>query len=139
MAAVRGSSRSASESAPSRSHGRATTVGMALLVVSAVFFGGSFTHEWLLSRQIEASAAQLQQRIDQINAQNQQMQSQLAYYGSKAYIVPEARAILGLAQPGDTLMHVQFLPPHINIVRVPVRAPVPHESLFVRLLRAIFQ
>ena len=136
---VRDASRSASEAAPVRPGRRLSHVGIVLLMLSAIFFGFNFAHEWILSQQIEQTAAQLQQKIDQTNAQNQQLQNQLAYLDSKEYIVPTARARLGMAQRGDTLMRVVVGPPTIHIVRVHEAAPSPPQSLFSRLLRAIFQ
>ena len=137
MSEVRGPSRPVVEPPPSRR--RMPRVGIALLALSAVFFGINFGHEWWLSHQIEAQAAGLRQQIAQVQAQNTQLQQKIIYYSSKQYIILKARAQLGMVRPGDTLMHVQQLPPHVKIVRVPAQPPAPHESLFIHLLRAIFQ
>jgi cell division protein FtsB len=114
-------------------------VGIVLLALSAVFFGINFGHEWWLSHQIEAQAAGLRQQIAQAEAQNTQLQQQITYYGSKQYIILKARSQLGMVRPGDTLMHVQQLPPRVKIVRIHAQPAAPHESLFIHLLRAIFQ
>ena len=136
MAAVRGPSRDTAEAQFVRPSRRVSRLGVALLALSALFFGINFTQEWLISHQIQQRAAQMQARIAATNAQNAQLQSQLAYLSSKEYIVPAAR-LLGMARPGDTLMFVKHEPPTVRIVRVPVQAPA--EGLFIRLLRAIFQ
>ena len=137
MAAARGPSRDTAAAPFVRPSRRASRLGVALLALSALFFGINFTQEWLISHQIRQRAADLQARIAATNARNAQLQSKLAYYRSKEYIIPAARA-LGLARPGDTLMLVKQEPPRVRIVRVNVPAPAP-EGLFIRLLRSIFQ
>ncbi len=138
MAEVRGASRGPVESEPARRSRRASRLGIALLLCSAVFFGINFAQEWLFSRQVQQNVAQLQARIADVNAQNAQLQQQLAYVNSKDYIITQAR-IDGMVMPGDTLMHVTQLPGPTKIVHVPVHAPTPPESFFIRMLRAIFQ
>jgi cell division protein FtsB len=137
MAVARGPSHETAAARFVRSSRRASRLGVALLALSALFFGINFTQEWLISHQIQQQAADLQARIAATNALNAQLQSQLAYYRSKEYIIPAARA-LGMARPGDTLMLVRQGPPRIRIVRVYAQAPAS-EGLFIRLLRAIFQ
>jgi len=137
MAAARGPSRETAEARFVRPSRRASRVGLALLALSAIFFGINFTQEWLISHQIQQRAADLQAGIAATNALNAQLQSQLAYYSSKEYIIPAAR-ILGMPRPGDTLMLVKQEPPRVRIVRVHVQTPAP-ESLYIHLLRAIFQ
>ena len=137
MAAVRRASRETSVAAFARPDRRASRLGIVLLALSALFFGINFTQEWLISHQIRQRAADLQAGIVATNARNAQLQSQLAYYRSKEYIIPAARA-LGMARPGDTLMLVKQEPPRVRIVRVYGQAPAS-QSLFIRLLRAIFQ
>ena len=137
MAAARGPSRDTAEAQVVRPSRRVSRFGVALLALSALFFGINFTQEWLISHQIRQRAADLQARIAATNARNAQLQSKLAYYRSKEYIIPAARA-LGMARPGDTLMLVKQEPPRVRIVRVNVPAPAP-EGLFIRLLRSIFQ
>ena len=138
MAAVRRASRDMAEAAVVRPGRRAVRLGIVLLMLSALFFGVNFGQEWLISHQIQQRATQLQARITATNALNAQLQSQLAYYRSKEYIIPTARRALGMARPGDTLMFVKQELPTVRIVRVPVQAPAA-EGLFIRLLRAIFQ
>ena len=137
MAAVRRASHETSGAAVVRPDRRASRLGIALLALSALFFGINFTQEWLISHQIRQRAADLQAGIVATNARNAQLQSQLAYYRSKEYIIPAARA-LGMARPGDTLMLVKQEPPRVRIVRMYVQNPAS-EGLFIRLLRAIFQ
>ena len=137
MAAARGPSRETAEAQFVRPSRRTSRLGVALLALSALFFGINFTQEWLISHQIQQRAADLQAGIAATNARNAQLQSQLAYYRSKEYIIPAARA-LGMARPGDTLMLVKQEPPRVRIVRVHVQTPAP-ESLFIHLLRAILQ
>jgi cell division protein FtsB len=138
MAAARGPSRDTAEAQFVRPSRRVSRLGVALLALSALFFGINFTQEWLISHQIQQRAADLQAGIAATNALNAQLQSQLAYYRSKEYIIPTARRALGMARPGDTLMFVKQEPPTVRIVRVHVPAPAT-EGLFIRLLRAIFQ
>ena len=138
MAAVRRASHETSEAATVRPGWRASRLGIVLLALSAIFFGVNFTQEWLLSHQIQQRAADLQAGIAATNARNAQLQSQLAYYSSKEYIIPAARA-LGMAHPSDTLMLVKQEPPTVRIVRVHVQAPVQPQSLFIHLLRTILQ
>jgi cell division protein FtsB len=138
MAAVRRASSETVEAAVVRPGRRASRLGLILLALSALFFGVNFGQEWLISHQIQERAAQLQARIAATRALNTQLQSQLAYYRSKEYIIPTARRVLGMARPGDTLMYVKQEPPTVRIVRVHVRTPAV-EGLFIRLLRAIFQ
>ena len=137
MAVVRRASHETSVAAFVRPDRRASRLGIVLLALSALFFGINFTQEWLISHQIRQRAADLQAGIVATNARNAQLQSQLAYYRSKEYIIPAAR-VLGMARPGDTLMVVNQEPPRVRIVRVHVQTPAP-ESLFIHLLRAIFQ
>ncbi|HZS90350.1 MAG TPA: septum formation initiator family protein [Chloroflexota bacterium] len=139
MAAVRGANRVIRESLPARPDRRIARLGFVLLAVSALFFGVSFARESLVSRQIEANAARLQQEIAAANAQNSQLESEITYLGSKSYVMTEARSKLGMAQPGDTQVHVVVGPPRVKVVKVPVPAEAPHEGLFISLLRAIFQ
>src|SRR5689334_12101197 len=137
MVAARGPSRETAEARLVRPSRRAARLGIALLALSAIFFGVNFTQEWLISHQIQQRAAQLQAGIAAANAQNAQLQNQLAYLSSKEYIIPAARA-LGMSQPGDTLMLVKQESPTVRIVRVHVRASIGPQTLFIRLLRAIF-
>ncbi len=139
MAEVRGPSRPAPEPPPRRAPKIRSHLGMALLALSAVFFGVNFAHEWVTSHRIEAQTASLQARIAQQNAYNKYLQSQLATYSSQDYIMQQARAQFGMAQPQDALVRVVELPPRVKVVRVRVPAPAPRESIFVHLLRAIFQ
>jgi cell division protein FtsL len=139
MAAVRGANRVIRDGPSSRPDRRVARLGIVLLAVSALFFGVSFARESLVSRQIQANAARLQQAIVAANAQNSQLESEIAYLGSRSYIMTEARSRLGMVQPGDTQVHVVVGSPRVKVVRVPVRAEAPHEGLFISLLRAIFQ
>ena len=137
MAAARSPSRGTAATQFVRPSRRTSRLGVALLALSALFFGMNFTQEWVISHQIQQRAADLQAGIAATNARNAQLQSRLAYYRSKEYIIPTARA-LGMARPGDTLMLVKQEPPRVRIVRVYMQAPAS-ERLFLRLLRAIFQ
>jgi cell division protein FtsL len=139
MAAGRSANRVIRDSSSPRPDRRIARLGIVLLAVSALFFGVSFARESLVSRQIQANAAQLQQEIDQANAQNSQLESQIAYLGSKPYVMTEARAKLGMVQPGDNQVHVVVGPPRVKVVRIAVPAAPSRENLFSSLLRAIFQ
>ena len=138
MPGVRGASRGSPEPLPPRSTRRASRLGIVLLGLSAVFFGVNFSQEWLVSRQVEQSAAALQAQINAQTALNSRLQNAIGYYGSKDYIVTAARE-LGMARPGDTLMLVKSQPPTIRTVYVRVQPPAPHESFLTHLLRAIFK
>jgi cell division protein FtsB len=110
-----------------------------LLAASALFFGVSFARESLVSRHIQADATRLQLAIAAANAQNSQLESEIAYLGSKSYVMTEARSRLGMVQAGDAQVHVVVGPPRVKVVKVPVPAGSPREGLFISLLRAIFQ
>jgi cell division protein FtsB len=137
MATVRGSGRVTVESASTRPNRRHRRWGFVLLLLSAIFFGVNFTQEWLTSHQVQQQAANLQAQIAQTNALNQQLQSQIAYFQSKQYIIPEARK-LGMTRPGDVLMYVKQLPPTYRVVHVKKAPAPPQSSLFANLLQAIF-
>src|SRR5579884_2312348 len=137
MAAVRGSGRTTVESASTRPNRPHRRWGIVLLLLSAIFFGVNFTQEWLTSHQVEQQAADLQAQIAQTNALNQQLQSQIAYYQSKQYIIPEARK-LGMTRPGDVLMYVKQLPPTYRVVHMKKAPAGPQGNVFANLLQAIF-
>jgi len=120
MAGVRGPSpNSFSLTRPNR---RARNIGIALLLLSVVFFGVNYAQKWWLNRQIEQRAAQLQQQINQQELWNAQLQQDIAYYRSKAFIMDQAR-VLGMSRPGETLISIHWDPVQPRVVRVQAHRP----------------
>ena len=135
MAAARGAS--TAPVAPTPSVWRSRRLGVALLALSAVFFGVNFAQEWWVSHQVQQQAASLRQQIGAQNALNAQLQSQISYYGSRQYIITRARQI-GMSFPGDTLMQVVQQPTRYKTIRVPAPAQPQSQGFLSGLLHAIF-
>ena len=136
MAGVRGPSpESFSLARPNR---RARNIGIALLLLSVVFFGVNYAQKWWLNRQIEQRAAQLQQRIDQQEAWNAQLRQDIIYYRSKPFIMDEAR-VLGMSRSGETLISIHWALTQPRVVHVQAHRPVAREqSPAQHLLAAAF-
>ncbi len=120
MAGVRGPSpNSFSLTRPNR---RARNIGIALLLLSVVFFGVNYAQKWWLNRQIEQRAAQLQAQILQQEQWNAQLQQDIIYYRSKAFVEDQAR-VLGMSRPGETLISIHWDPVQPRVVHVQAHRP----------------
>ena len=118
-----------------------TRLGIALMVVSVLFFAASFADKALLSVQVAQQKAQTLAQIAAVRQDISNYQHQLAYLHSRAYYVEAARAF-GYVRPGDTQFAVSTLPPTSGtVIRVVAQAPhVPHphhDSLLHKILQAI--
>ena len=119
-----------------------TRLGIALLVVSGIFFAANFADKAWISYQV---AQVRQQRLEQIQATTQQIQQlkhDLAYMHSRAYYVQAARHY-GYIQPGDMQIQVisESSPPSPSVgdsgVAMAPTHQTSHESLLRRMLQAI--
>ena len=116
---------------------RSPRIGVALFVLSTLFFGINFAQEWWVSHGVRQEYVQRTQEIAQTRAHIATLQRASAYYASKSYITRRAREI-GMARPNDTLL--VFVPgtPTVRVVHVTRPAP-QRENILARLLHAIFQ
>ena len=115
---------------------RAPRVGVVLFILSIVFFGVNFAQEWLVSHQVQQTAAAIKREISQTEAHNIALQQAYTYYSSKPYVIRRAEE-LGMARPQDTLLVYQPGPPQVRVVPKTLPAPVP-ENAFMHVLHAIF-
>jgi hypothetical protein len=118
-----------------------TRLGVALLVVSAIFFAANFADKVWLSYQFAQAKQQRLAEIADAKRQIYEYQHELAYLHSRAFYVVEARRY-GYVQPGDYQLQVSVqdagpdaAPPPAAPAATP--APKHHESLLRRILQAI--
>ena len=118
-----------------------TRLGVALLVVSAIFFAANFADKAWTSYQV---AGQRQDRIAQIarvNAQIQQMKSDLVSLKSSDYYLQAAR-VYGYVRPGDIQIEVTHTPGIAagssgNAIASVAQPPDKSQSVLRRVLEAI--
>jgi hypothetical protein len=82
-----------------------TRLGVALLIVSAIFFAANFADKAWLSYQVSLEKRQAQAQIAEIKREIGQYHHDLAYYHSRAFYVQKAR-VYGYVLPGDTKIQV---------------------------------
>lgn len=120
-----------------------TRLGIALLVVSSLFFAANFADKaWVsyqVSQQKQALIAQIQQTQQQITS----MGSDLKFMQTRAYYVEAARTF-GFVQPGDIPVNITTSPasaPQGTTAGAPLATAVPtakpHKSQ--SMLQRIFQ
>jgi len=123
-------------SAPQARNKRARPAGVALLTISAIFFGVNFAQRWWTVEQAQQRGLQLQGQIAAAQAANDQLRRDIDYYGSKQFIIGQAR-VIGMSRPGDTLISINWqAPPHQAGVIHHTQAAAP--NIFARILQAIF-
>jgi cell division protein FtsB len=119
-----------------------TRLGVALLVVSAIFFAANFADKAWISYQV---AGQRQDRIAQIakmNSQIQQMKTDLVSLKSSDYYLQAAR-LYGYVRPGDIQIEVTNTPglssagPGGSAVASVAQPPDKSQSVLRRVLEAI--
>jgi hypothetical protein len=76
-------------------------VTMLVVCVVAVYFIVGFYGKSLDSYRINQRAVEVRKEIDQIEAQNRDIQARIAYLQSDGYVETAAREKLNLARPGD--------------------------------------
>jgi hypothetical protein len=118
-----------------------TRLGVALLVVSAIFFAANFADKVWLSYQFAQAKQQRLAEIADAKRQIYDYQHQLAYLHSRTFYVQEARRY-GYVQPGDYQLQVTVqdaAPDAAPPPAAPSTPPVPkhHESWLHRLLQAV--
>ncbi len=135
MAKIREASINYSASQPRNK--RARRIGVALLTISAIFFGVNFAQRWWTVEQAHQRGVQLQQQIAATQAANDQLRRDIDYYGSKQFIIDQAR-VIGMSRPGDTLISINWQsPPRRTSAAHRTRNASP-PNIFVRILQALF-
>lgn len=121
-----------------------TRLGIALLIVSAIFFAANFADKAWVSYQVAQEKQARLYEIRQTQEQIGQLTGDLKYMRTRAYYVQAARAF-GFVQPGDIPVAIQpaspIAPPVAadRAVAQPSGRPPAHhkESVFRRILQAI--
>ena len=80
--------------------GAVNVAGMGLVVYLATVLGQTVYHNYLLNRQIETLGSQ----ISLLQAKHDQLKYSIQYYQTDSFKDREARAKLGLQQPGEGVL-----------------------------------
>ncbi len=113
QSAVEGQTIFARLAALARSGGR----GLASLLLGAVMLSliglliANFVGQVMLSARLEAQRAALAAEVEQIRAENQQLEAAVDFAESDANVERIAREQLGYARDGDTVLMIQTPPP----------------------------
>jgi hypothetical protein len=100
-------------------------VTMLVVCVVAVYFIVGFYGKSLDSYRINQRAVEVRKEIDQIEAQNRDIQARIAYLQSDGYVETAAREKLNLARPGDrSVVLLQDTPDVAGPPGPPPAAPV---------------
>lgn len=116
-----------------------TRLGIALLVVSSIFFAANFADKAWMSYQVAQERHHYVLQIEQVRQQIAQYSSDLKYMRTRPYYVQAARAY-GYVQPGDVPVSIQqapqlAAPPQVTRGAVP---PAPqHKSLLRRFVEMV--
>lgn len=120
-----------------------TRLGIALLVVSSVFFAANFADKAWVSYQVARQKQDLLMQIAQTRQQIAQYNNDLKYMHTRAYYVQAARQF-DYVQPGDIPVSISAAPapsqgtaPAQSAARPATKPAAHHESLFRRWLEAI--
>jgi hypothetical protein len=118
-----------------------TRLGIALLLVSSIFFAANFADKAWVSYQVARQKQDLLTQIAQTNQQIVQLNSDLKYMHTRPYYVQAARQF-DYAEPGDIPVSISAAPapaqaPVQQRARPAVKPATHHESIFRRLLEAI--
>ncbi len=101
-----------------------TRLGLTLVGLAIVFFGVNFCEKIVTSIDADQQVASLQQQISAINRQNSQLQKQIQYYKTDAYVIKMARENYLYKQSGDTIFRVANSPDGASL-SAPGNSPVP--------------
>lgn len=118
-----------------------TRLGIALLVVSSLFFAANFADKAWVSYQVAQQKAQLITEIRQAKQQIGQFSTDLKYMQTRAYYVEAARNF-GFVQPGDLPLSISTTAASPQATTTADSAPPPlakkhSESFFTRVMQAI--
>jgi len=121
-----------------------TRLGIALLVVSSLFFAANFADKAWVSYQVAQQKQQLISQIQQTQAQIAKFNGDLKYMQTRSYYVEAARTF-GFVQPGDIPVSISTssAPSPSSVVAQDTRAgtspaTVKHQdSVFTRVMQAI--
>lgn len=120
-----------------------TRLGIALLVVSSIFFAANFADKAWVSYQVAQQKQQLVAQIQQTNQQIGQLNTDLKYMHTRPYYIQAARQF-GFVQPGDIPVSISTsaapapAPAPDQASTHPVARPAPHRvSIFRRILESI--
>ncbi len=83
-----------------------TRLGLTLVGLSVMFFGVNFCDKVIVSVQAQQQVRDLQAQINNINANNQRLEQQIAYYGTGSYIYKMSREKYVYRHEGDTVFAV---------------------------------
>jgi cell division protein FtsB len=120
-------------------HSGARLVTLALIGLS-LWLLSSFVGQVITGAQMDRRAAELQGEIGQLEAERNQLATQVAYAESPAYAEKIAREQLGYARDGDTVV-LPTLPEATPTPAVPTPAPIaapPREANWRAWLHALF-
>jgi cell division protein FtsB len=101
MTAARSSTRYATRSRPLFSR-----IGLLLLIGLCVLFISSYTNRLMRKAEVEREIVAWEQRIAEAEMHQQELQAELDYVNSPAYIEDVARNQLDMARDGDTVIIV---------------------------------
>ena len=87
-----------------------TRLGLALVSLAVIFFSVNFGEKVATSIRANQQVADLRQQIATINRQNADLQRQIKYYETDAYVIKTARENYLYKQPGDTVFRVVDAP-----------------------------
>jgi cell division protein FtsB len=122
-----------------------TRLGIALLVVSGLFFSANFADKAWVSYQVAQQKAQLIATIQQTQQQITTYSSDLKFMHTRAYYVEAARDF-GFVQPGDIPVSITTISPPANssgsathpAAASPAPTPATQQpSVFTRIMQAI--
>jgi cell division protein FtsB len=118
-----------------------TRLGIALLVVSSIFFAANFADKAWVSYQVAQQKQQLLQEIQQTKQQISQASSELKYMHTRPYFVEAARQF-DFVRPGDSLVSISTAPApaagsDLAGVQPAAKPPAHATSLLRRFLDAV--
>jgi cell division protein FtsL len=100
-----------------------------VVCVVSVYFVVGFYGKTLESYRIGQRAAQVQREVGALEARNRELQAQVAYLSTDAYVETAARDKLGLVKPGDQALIVLPEKPEVAWVEGPPATPESGRAL----------
>jgi hypothetical protein len=120
-----------------------TRLGIALLVVSSIFFAANFADKAWVSYQVARQKQDLLLQIAQTKQQITRSTTELKYMHTRPYYVEAARAF-GYVQPGDYQITINAAPappqatsPSPRVANPAPRSPRHQQSILRRFLDAV--
>ena len=116
-----------------------TRLGIALLIVSAIFFAANFADKAWVGYQVAQEKRAKIELIRQTESQIQGLNTQLKYMKTRGYYIQEARAY-GYQLPGDIPVSISVAPPAAasGDAALPIPTPQPkRESVWRKIISAI--